>query len=267
MKLIGLDEQKVLQMDVLSAIDRFCQENGIRYSLGCGSMLGCARHQGYIPWDDDIDIYMLRDDYNKLVKTFPELYESRYRFVTMERNPKWNRAYGKAFNADTIIKEVSTETFELGVNIDVFPIDNVPDDESKWLSYNKKRKFLQRIYEMKVTSFRRGRFLGKNLFLAVCKMLLFPFSSRFLAKRIQRMAVRYNSQQTECVFECCQGLFQKRPFHRTLFDNLTYQVFEDRKFMAFTDYDGYLSNGFGDWRKLPPKEKQVSHHAFKAWWK
>ena len=108
MKRIGKEELKMIQMDVLSAIHHFCLEHEIKYSLGCGSMLGCARHKGYIPWDDDIDIYMLREDYNKLIREFPDIYEEHYKFVTLERDEKWQRAYGKAYDSTTIIKEETT---------------------------------------------------------------------------------------------------------------------------------------------------------------
>lgn len=267
MKEITGEELKVIQMDVLSAVHRFCSSHHIKYSLGCGTMLGCARHQGYIPWDDDIDIYLLRNDYNRLIKEFPDMLEEHYRFVTLERDSRWNRAYGKIYDSRTVMKEATSECYELGVNIDVFPIDNVPDDEDEWHRYNKSRRRLQHIYEMKVTSFRKGRALSKNIFLAICKLSLLPFSSRNLARCIQNRALRYDKTSTTRVFECCQGLFQKHPFQKRLFDDIVMMPFEDREYMAFADYDAYLTNGFGNWRQLPPKEKQVSHHAFKAWWK
>ena len=95
MKRIDINELKQIQLDVLSAVHGFCIEHGIRYSLGCGTMLGCARHQGYIPWDDDIDIYLPREDYNKLVNEFPETLNGKYQFISLERDSKWNRATAK----------------------------------------------------------------------------------------------------------------------------------------------------------------------------
>lgn len=264
---IDLEELKIIQLDILSAVDEFCCNNDIHYSLACGTLLGAVRHGGYIPWDDDIDIYLLRSDYDRLIKEFPNIYHERYRFVTLERDAKWSRAYGKIYDANTVIKEATMETFELGVNIDVFPIDNVPQDKIKWQKYNKRRKILQNIYLVKVIKFRNERSLLKNLFLILCKIICFLFSSRFVAECIQKVAKRYNDSETSKVYETCQGLFQKHPFRKSLFDNLIVLPFEDRKFMAFADYDEYLTNAYGDWHQLPPKEKRISHHVFQAFWK
>lgn len=267
MREIGLYELKIIQMDVLSAVHEFCIEKGIKYSLGCGTMLGCARHGGYIPWDDDIDIYLLREDYNKLIELFPESYKGHYKLLSLERTPSWNRAYAKAYDIRTVFQEKSFFTHELGVNIDIFPIDEVPEESNHWLHYNKYRRLLQHVYELKIMAFRKERTWMKNLFLALTKIVLFFVSSRTLAEWIQRMAVKFNGTGSGLVFENCLGVLQKRPFNKALFQQLIPLKFEDRQFMAFADYDAYLTNGFGDWRKLPPKEKQVTHHAFKAWWK
>lgn len=105
MNIIDEKELKELQLEVLSSIHRFCKAKKIKYSLGCGTMLGCARHGGYIPWDDDIDIYLLRKDYNRLLKEFPEVFEGKYKLLSLERDSKWNRAYAKAYDNRTIFHE------------------------------------------------------------------------------------------------------------------------------------------------------------------
>ena len=269
MRRIDINGLKQIQLDVLSAIHRFCTEHGIRYSLGCGTMLGCARHQGYIPWDDDIDIYLLRDDYNKLVREFPKTLDGKYQFISLERDNKWNKAYGKVFDNRTILCEAVSETVQIGVNIDVFPIDDVPDNEQQWNAYNKTRVKLQKLYAIKTYSPRSEWHLLKKLGLAAGKIALLPASSRFLAWRLQKMATKHNGKGFCRVFECCQGLFESRsfPFRKSLFDNLKLMPFEGREFFGFEDYDEYLTNCYGDWRQLPPKEKQVTNHIFNAWWK
>ena len=102
MKEICLDELKIVQLDIMSSIHRFCEKYHLRYSLSCGSMLGAARHKGYIPWDDDIDIYLLREDYDKMVRNFPDLWEGKYQFCTLERDSKWGLPYGKVCDSRTI---------------------------------------------------------------------------------------------------------------------------------------------------------------------
>lgn len=272
MREIYIEELKTLQMDIMSAVHRFCEVNHLRYSLACGSMLGAARHKGYIPWDDDIDIYLLREDYDKMIELFPELWEDRYKFCTLERDPKWGLPFGKVCDTKTIVKENINHLYELGVNIDIFPIDKVPDDELKWKRFDKFRRKFYEIYSMRVAEsrilkFHNGKNFFRNIIATIIKIVSVCFSVHFLAKCFQKIAKHYDKTDSNRVFECAQGIFQKHPFPKSLFDNRILMPFEDREYMCFADYDSYLSYGFGDWRQLPPKEKQVTHHDFKAWWK
>ena len=266
MKEINLDELKIIQMDILEAVDRFCSENGIRYSLACGSFLGAIRHKGYIPWDDDIDIYVPRADYERMIQIFPDEIDN-VKLVSMEREPRWDRAYAQAYNCRTIMDEYAKATMSVGVYIDVYPIDSVPDSDKEWQKYNKLRRTLIRLHESKRILIRRDRSLSKNMVLVIMKMLLLPFSSRRIASWISKFAQRYNNKGYGRSFECVQGMLQKRPFKSSLMDEFVRAPFEDREFMIMKDYDAYLSNGYADYMQLPPKEKQVAHHKFTAWWK
>lgn len=268
MKAIGLDELKTLQLDLLQAVDSFCEENGIKYSMSCGTMLGAVRHHGYIPWDDDIDICLLREDYNKLVNLFPKELNDRYVFVSLERDSHWNRAYGKIYDSRTLFYEISKSKDKkpLGINIDVFPIDNVPEDENQWVRYNQKRLSLQHLYSIKYIELKKREWY-KNITLIILKGLLLPFSKRVLAKLLDKWGQKYNNIDSSKVFECSQGLHLKHSFNKSIFNNRNKYPFEDRFFMGFANYDDYLKNAYGDYMKLPPVEKQVSHHEFEAFWK
>ncbi len=266
MKTIDLAELKVIQMDVLEVIDKFCTENGIRYSLACGSFLGAIRHKGYIPWDDDIDIYIPREDYERFIHIFPEKL-NHIRVASMEREPKWNRAYAQAYDCRTVMDEYANTPIKVGVYIDVYPVDSVPDSDAEWLRYNKLRRALIRTYELKYIPIRWDRSFVKNIVLILGKTLLLPFSSRQMAKLISSFAQRYNDRGYERSFECVQGMLQMRPFKSLLMTEFTRTPFEDRQFMIMKDYDAYLSNGYGDYMQLPPKEKQIPHHRFNAYWK
>lgn len=265
-KEIDLDELKVIQMDVLQAVDEFCCDHNIRYSLACGTLLGAIRHKGYIPWDDDIDIYVPREDYKRLIEEFPEAYKEKYKLTSLERDPNWNRPYANAYNGDTVFIENARNSEHIGVNIDIFPVDEVPTGE-EWERFNKIRRRKLQAFSLKFIRLNKHRSIVKNATILLFRLFTCLSSTRKWAEKINCMIQQYNGKGYDYLFECCLGLMQKRPFPKKLFDELIYVPFEDRQFMAFADYDCYLKNGFGDYMKLPPKEKQVSHHAFKAYWK
>ena len=264
MKELNSDELKLLQLKVLDAIHEYCTENNIIYSLACGTLLGAARHKGYIPWDDDIDIYMYRDDYNRLVDSFPEVYKNRYKIVSLERDRNWDRTSAKAYDVLTDLQEPGS-TYPLGVNIDIFPIDDVPDDEAEWLSFDRLRRRM-----CNLLSFRRyakvspHRAFYKDLVIRALKCFT---NCRQLSRMLDRYVQRYNHKGYKRCFESCTAIITVNPFPKKLFNDLVLLPFEDREYYAFADYDTYLTSAYGNWQQLPPKEKRVSHHTFKAYWK
>lgn len=266
-KEILFEEIKVLQMDVLSAIDYFCSERGIRYSMSNGTLLGAVRHKGYIPWDDDIDIYVPREDYNRLISEFPMLYKGRYKIVSLERDSLWDKPYAKAYDDKTIMIENIISKANIGVNIDIFPIDEVPDDNNEWIEYDKARRRQQNLFALKFVKISSKRSLAKNIILLLFRLITGFYSTRKWAQKLDVLAQRHDGKGYGRCFECCQGIFQKKPFSKVLFDNIVDFPFEDRHFKAFVDADVYLRNGFGDYMQLPPVEKRVTHHSFKAYWK
>lgn len=264
---LEIDQILTIQLDVLNAVHQFCCENEINYSLACGTLLGARRHKGYIPWDDDIDIYLLRKDYDKLISSFPETYQGLYKIVSLERDPKWDRAYAKAYQCKTIFKEATSSNYPMGICIDVFPIDSVPQSSVEWQKYNRKRLFIQNLFSLKCMTFSNERSFVKNIILLMSKILLLPWPRKDIAKKISKIAQRYNGTDTELVFENVLGLIAKRPFPKRFFLSLVDIEFEDRTFKAFADADKYLENTYGDWQKLPSEDKRITHHAFEAYLK
>ena len=264
----SVEEFKQIQIDILLAVDKFCNEHNIKYSLACGTLLGAIRHKGFIPWDDDIDIYLLREDYNKLVATFPPVLDGKYAINSLERNPQWNRPYAKAYDTRTLEVEAVKNNIEgMGVGIDIFPIDDVPDKESEWLSYDKRRRFLLNCYTLKTLSWRKERSFIKNLFAACVGVLLAPWSFRKLAEIINRYGQIHNKKGYHSVFECCMGHICRHSFNKKDMEEVIDVPFEQYTFKAMKGYDDYLTFTYGDYMQLPPKEKRVSHHAFEAYWK
>lgn len=137
---LTLKEKQEIMLDIMLDIDRFCRENGIRYSLAYGTMLGAVRHGGFIPWDDDLDIFMLRDDFEKFVESYPA---HRYHVLYNTRNDKEFLAtgYAKVHDPKTAIVGEKTHT-KYGVFVDIFPLDPVPEDPEEQRKYIKRHKSL-----------------------------------------------------------------------------------------------------------------------------
>ena len=264
---IEIEELKKIQMDILQAVDRFCYENDIRYSIACGTLLGAVRHGGYIPWDDDIDIYMLRADFEKFERMFPECLDNCYKFGSLGRDKYWCLPFGKVYDVRTFVKEKRTRSNTPGVNIDVFPIDEVPKNYEEWKKFNEIRKSYIRDLRHSQMSFSKMNSIVKNIGVFVYSIKFLFSSPRKLAEKCDRFAQKYNGKGYDDVFETSMGLSVKKAFPKALFDEIEEIKFEDRKFKAFKKYDTYLCATFGDYMKLPPKEKRVSEHTMDAYWR
>lgn len=267
-KEIGTEEFKKISLDILLAVHEFCQENNIKYSLACGTLIGVVRHKGFIPWDDDVDIYMVREDYNRFMEVFPDLYQGKYALSSFERKtPQWNYPFAKVHDVRTILVEEKKYPIpDMGVGIDVFPIDNAPDDDSEWSAYEKKRKLLRNIYTIKELKWRHGRKLSKNLFVMLCNVLLLPISYLTLAKWLDNYSQKYNHMPTNYYAENCIGRPNNR-FLKTDFQDCVEMPFENRMLMVMKGYDNYLRSFYGDYMKLPPLEEQRLHYRNTVYWK
>lgn len=258
---------RTIQMDITEAFHNFCVEHNIKYSLGCGSLLGAIRHNGFIPWDDDMDVYLKREDYKKLIQLFPLQLNDRYVFVSLERDKNWNKSYGKLYdNRTLLIEPLGRLGKQLGINIDVYPIDYVPTNKYKWKCYDKIRRFLQNSITAKTTRIRKDRKLWINIVVVFLKVMWSFIPTRKLGLFCNYLAQLYNGKEHIYLFETSQGERVKNRFLASAFDEVILHDFEDRKFYIMKGYDEYLTQSYGNYMQLPPEEKRYTHNIVDAYW-
>jgi len=266
-EITNIEDIKSIALDLLCAVDEFCTQNKIMYSLACGTLIGAIRHKGFIPWDDDVDIYMKRNDYERFVQIFPKVFKEHISLISLERSDNWNSPFAKVYDLKTIVYEgVKYNVHGMGIGIDVFPIDNAPDDDHIWQKYEKKRKLLRDIYMLKSLRWRKERSLGKNLMVNFSSLILSPISYRRLALMLDKYSKRFNKIETNYYAENCMGIPNNR-FPKDDFSSTIPHPFEDFSLQVMQGYDDYLRRFYGDYMQLPREEDQVTHHDFKAYWK
>lgn len=267
-QMINLSEQKKLALELLIEFDDFCKKNGIQYFLSGGTLLGAIRHKGFIPWDDDIDVCMLREDYEKFIEKYQPSKE-KYKLLSLETSSEYYYPFAKLVNDATILIENGNTEMPLGVYIDIFQLDNCPGEtHAEACKILDSLKFYRWIRNFKIIKFSKGREWYKNLILFVGKVLSILVSRRKIAEVIDKKAKGYQGENCKFVGGLTNNTYgYGEVYERYHLRNTVDVEFEGRIFPAPVDYDFILSSMYGDYMKLPPVEKRVSHHTFKCWYK
>ena len=264
MKRIDLEDLKKIQLEILNIVSLFCQKNNINYFLDCGTLLGAVRHKGYIPWDDDIDIGMLRDDYERFKLLFNQ-YNTRYQFECNELDDSFNYPIGKVLDTNTILYEPDKKTgLKLCVNIDVFVYDNAPDDER---NCNKMFKRRDRYNKLRYAQIYPNAYNHQSIIKKTIRFFLKLYFSllpkNYYTKKIIKNSKRYINNQTKRVGNFTS--ITKFVGNKEIFHSFIELEFEGKKYQAPIGYDIWLRNLYGDYMKLPPVNKRVRHHQFEAY--
>lgn len=265
MKPIATSEIKLLQLNILKSVHNFCIDNNIRYSAAFGTLLGTIRHQGYIPWDDDIDIMIPRLDYERFISSFSD---ENYRVASNTSMASYYLPYAKVYDVRTKVNEHVEIPMDFGVNIDVFPLDVVPDSDKELASLLKVKDFWNKIYNLKIVSVEKSRSWYKNVVLLIAHVLLAPWSIHIISEKLRSCAVRYSGMTTSRVGLVAQSDNNNREiWPLSVFAKYETRRFEDTEILVISDYDHILKSIYGDYMQLPPVEKRITHHSFDAWWK
>lgn len=262
-----LDAYKSTLINTFKTAIDFFELNGIKWFACGGTCLGAVRHQDIIPWDDDIDLFVYRDDYERLFDIRESLEPYGLSMISIEDGYGYYNGYIKIFNNQTTLWELKEYESVVGVYIDVFPIDKSDIGVSECLK-------IQKEYRDALEKYRRGicktsikdlldlftHFHWGDLWYRIsCKMQFHNRKKEYnnLLESIRKVSFNSHGKHTMCVM----GSYWERDHYPSEWFSETIEApFGDFRVKLPVGYDEYLTQLYGDYMKLPPKEKQVSHH-------
>lgn len=270
-EIVDSGELKRIELDLLKTIHRFCEENGIRYSLFAGSLIGAVRHRGFIPWDDDIDVLMPRPDYERFCRSFSAPGASVHTFWN---DPGYFYPFAKVYDDRTLLVEDRDPKGRSAVCVDVFPIDGLADPKTapRRILRVKARCLAALSLRRAPPLFRRRTWRRQLAVWLGSPLRLVPLGIR---KRIAKAYLRrFTEALTAAPFDSAPfagglswGYGMSEVMPRSVFERTEPVPFEGGSFRAIVERDAYLSSVYGDYMTPPPPEKRVTHHDFRAWWK
>lgn len=253
-----------VELRMLDEVERICKKHGLTYFLVHGSLLGAVRHKGFIPWDDDLDVAMLRKDYDKFLELAPkELSEglSLHTPVT-EKTVFWG-GYSRIRDSRTTAIETRELGHEanLGIWIDILPIDTATPDEKKFDKQQLKIRHFHRLLLAQIYGRDFKRYADMNTWQwRWYRLLAFGISHERLAKELDKAMTRYNAEVADEV-AMLSGYFKHRRLLKKDFDGTVFLEFERRKVPAPVGYKSYLFRSLGkDYMKYPPEEERKPKH-------
>lgn len=253
-----------IQLEMALEVKRICEKHAIKYSLIAGTLLGSIRHKGFIPWDDDLDIGMLREEYEKFVHVCSYELDSKYFLQTWESDEGFALPIAKLRRNKTkyVEKNSSYSTLHSGIYIDIFPFDNIERSSAKRIIQKNFSYILKRLLlvKMKYKVYDENEVLKKNIYKLIDK-ISFLFKKNKIQETLYKVMTSNNkSSSNEVVtFGGAYG-FNKETIKREWLEDLTEVEFENEKFSAPLDFTGYLSRFYGDYLTPPPIDKRYNRH-------
>ncbi|MBQ6197303.1 MAG: LicD family protein [Lachnospiraceae bacterium] len=255
-------KQKLLEM--MKWFHSFCLKNGIRYYVLGGTMLGAVRHHGFIPWDDDIDVGVVCEDYLKLNNLMANSGQTKYVFESpITEAPDYYYSFSKLYDTSTTLVENTRYKIQRGIYIDIFPLVGMGNNEEESLLHFKKIDKQFKYLLARSTGIRKGRNFFKNLAIRMVRMIPNCLSND--KKKLQSLYYFANSKP---FYDCKYGgnpfgaWRYKEIMDRSIMGTPTLYRFEDTEVFGAENADEYLSNLYGNWMVLPSLDKRVSHHDY-----
>lgn len=253
-----LNKLHLIELELLLEMDRICRKCNIKYNIIAGTLLGAVRHKGFIPWDDDTDAAMMRSEYDKFVKACEtEMDHEKFYFQDHTITPGYRWGYGKLRMKNTLFLRASQEhmPYPQGVFLDIFPLDNVPDNYIFRAVVNFRSFIIRKFLWSRV-----GKIADRSSF----KRMIYSLMDRLPEDRVigwyDILIEKSRKWDTRWVktllFPAANRTYG---YKRKWYENSIELDFENKKLSGLRDYDEYLKFKFGDYMKLPPIEKRKIH--------
>lgn len=256
------ERHKKILLGILVELDRVCNQHGLRYFLTGGSMIGAVRHKGMIPWDDDIDVAMPRDDYERLKLIANEAFDKDFELIHTGNNDSYFWRFAKLCHKKTTLVEIEYPFCIEGVFVDVFPLDGLPDNMADRIKhynrYDKRLRELCLLYQPpKQISFKTPRRFLSSL---KSKFYHMVYSYAKLVDRCESVAKKFSYEESNYIVNFAGIYGIKEITQKKFFSDYILMDFEGYKLRVPIGYDGYLTGVYGNYMELPPLEKRTPHH-------
>lgn len=270
MKEISNEGIKQIELRLLIEFDRLCREQGFRYSICGGTLIGAIRHKGFIPWDDDIDVLMPRKDFEAFIK-YSHDNAVPFELLHYTNNPNYFDGIAKIYDKSTIIDDGFSNLYELklGVYVDVFPIDGAGKDYESALKLYNKTKLQRRMLGAK--QWKKYEFSKTHSFIyEPLRMAAFVASraikAEHMLEKIDSVYSQIPIEESKYAVSIYGSYGEKEIIPSYFVESYISLPFEGVEVMAVERYDEFLTKMYGDYMQLPPEEKRVSRHGFKAYY-
>ena len=252
------------QLIIAREIKRLCDKHNIKYFIIAGTLLGAIRHGGFIPWDDDMDVGMLREDYEKFIKVAKTELGGDFFLQTSETDKNYGLPFAKILLNDTVLVEASAGSdAKKGIFVDVFPFDVAPENEADRENHNKKTYIYKRLLLAKLNY----NVCAKNDYVKRAVYFILKIMSSFyshdkLVQKLESEITRYNNSKTEDIVNIGGAYGYKKETIKADWVRDTVEIpFEDMTLSAPVDYIKYLETFYGDYMTPPPEDKRYNRHS------
>ncbi len=261
-KLISLEQRKHLSLDILTSIDVFCKAHGIEYCLNYGTLIGAIRHKGFIPWDDDIDLLMTRENYNKFVGCFNRFnQEANLKCIAFETGDFY-LPFAKIVNTDThIVTREFIEIDDLGIGVDIFPFDYLSDSLEEAVriknDFARKRKYILYPIYKDIRALHGGnRHLAQEMIWRVFKAIGYKKMDKPAIRALKELPSEKKLYGSNMYFYEGSNV---QVVESSILDEIVSAEFEGKMFPIPKRYDYYLTLLYGDYMELPPENERIAH--------